>query len=151
MLSGIRISNHERILGKFTGILTTAFLLLILSTQSFSQGNRDLKESAWICHISEVHDSILFKSADDYIFYTAENDTHTFGFYKLAGDTVFLYQQYGERDKDFPTDPEHREGKKFFKLVLEKNTLRMVYADHSGRNAPITTFDTNYYFTQIKK
>jgi hypothetical protein len=124
---------------------------LIPFTPTFCQGNRELNYSIWISTLDNSNDSLLFTSKIDYIEYSDEIETHTYGFYKVSGDTVFLFQRYGEWDKDFPRDSEHREGKKLLKLLWQNNRLKMIFAHHSIYDKPITIFDSNYYFKQVKK
>lgn len=106
-------------------IYVIIILCSVIMSCSVSQQNNSDKLSKTIWNFEFGHDNLssFFSFIDDrkYKFYDAETGNTTFGTYFFRNDTVFLNQEYGAYDNEFPEDSRHRTQKLHFKMLIINN------------------------------
>ena len=91
-------------------IILLFYVLFIQSVQS--QDAPNLVGTKWKLYITkDAFDYIIFNPDSSYISYSCEVGEKYFGKYKVKGDTIFIFQEKGEYDDEFPKGSKHRAGK----------------------------------------
>jgi len=89
-----------------------------------SQEIPKLVGTKWKLYVTEKnYDYIIFYPDSNYIDFDCELGERTFGKYSVIKDTVFLFQERGEYDDEFPEGSIHRAGKAEYKLFYKNGKL----------------------------
>lgn len=79
-------------------------------------------------------DYIIFNMDSSYISYVDAVDEKYFGNYKVEGDTIYIFQEKGEYDKEFPEGSIHRAGKEKGKLLYKDGRLIPIISKEAKLN-----------------
>ena len=117
---------------------------------TFGQSTLSLKDTKWIARISDTCvDTVTITKNSRYIEYSCELNEHRWGTYRISRDTLYLYQERREYDKEDST--EHSRGKALFKYVLQGDGLRLVYSQPNLHRPPVKTFDPGFVLRRVKR
>jgi hypothetical protein len=124
-------------------------LTLVLTPGLAQQKQHGVRNSLWVCPVAKnSYDSLWLNKGGRYILFSAELGERALGHYQVVADSLLLFQERGEFDKE--NSPEHRLGRALFKFVLAGDSLSMVYSQPSLRFPATTVRDTNYVFHRVK-
>jgi len=128
--------------------LIVALSILLFTVSTSGQAPKSILGSLWRASVTSMtSDSLWLRANGRYILYDCEINERFYGIFKLVQDTVLLFQESGQYDRQ---TPERGSRKALFKFLLEGDLLRMIYSQPSLRFPPTTDFDSLFVYRRVK-
>jgi len=114
---------------------------------SYSQEKLLLGGTKWKFYITkDAFNYIIFNPDSSYISYSCEVDEKYFGKYSVRKDTIFLFQEKGEYDDEFPEGSIHRAGKDEEQLLYKNEKLYPALSEEEKLKIKEHGFDFKKFF-----
>lgn len=87
-----------------------------------------LEETYWYCFIGdECKDYLAFLSDSNFVSYSCETDSKSYGKYNVVNDTIFIYERTNELDSLMTeSDCFYALDKSMYKIILEQGKMKFV-------------------------
>ncbi len=129
-------------------IALIASSILLTTHSTYAQSHQSIRNSVWIAPVtSTVYDTLWLESNGRYIEYDSELDERYYGRFRVVGDTLLQFQEYGQYDQQ---EPERGTGKALFKYQLKGDSLNLIYSQPSLAHAPTTHFNSMFTYHRLR-